>query len=105
MLEPVWDTGGKRLEMVIVSRIEEGGVADRCGVWEGDEVMRVNGRPVREAGWVGTRSSLDGMPNQIYVKTQNFHIDFLMVTINFNMKHNFFEQWIKDLYSQLQVSL
>jgi hypothetical protein len=29
-------------------------------VWEGDEVTRVNGRSVREAGWVGTRSSLDG---------------------------------------------
>ena len=44
----------------MVSRVEEGGVADRCGVCEGDEVMRVNGRAVREVGWVGTRSSLDG---------------------------------------------
>ena len=54
MLEPVWDSGGNRLETVLVSRVEEGG-------WEGDEVTRVNGRGVREAGWVGTRSSLDGM--------------------------------------------
>ena len=60
ILEPVWDSAGNRLETVIVSGVEEGGVADRCGVWEGDEVTRVNGRSVREAGWVGTRSSLDG---------------------------------------------
>ena len=62
MLEPVWDAGGNRLETVLVSRVKEGGVADRCGVWEGDEVTRVNGRSVKEAGWVGTRSSLDGKP-------------------------------------------
>ena len=60
MLEPVWDAGGNRLETVLVSRVEEGGVADRCGVWEGDEVTKVNGKNVKEAGWVGTRSSLDG---------------------------------------------
>ena len=60
ILEPNWDSGGNRLETVMVSRVEEGGVADHCGVWEGDEVVRVNGRPVKEAGWVGTRSALDG---------------------------------------------
>ena len=61
MLEPVWDAGGNRLETVLVARVDEGGVADRCGVWEGDEVMSVNGRSVKETGWVGARSSLDGM--------------------------------------------
>ena len=44
----------------MVSKVTEGGVADQCGVWEGDEVTRVNGRAVRDAGWVGTISSLDG---------------------------------------------
>lgn len=44
----------------MVSGVAEGGMADHCGVWEGDEVIRVNGRGVKEAGWVGTRSSLDG---------------------------------------------
>ena len=51
----------------MVSRVEEGGVADRCGVWEGDEVMSVNGRAVREAGWVGTRSALDGKFEKITI--------------------------------------
>lgn len=60
ILEPGWDAGGKRLETVMVSKVTEGGVADQCGVWEGDEVMRVNGRAVKDAGWVGTMSSLDG---------------------------------------------
>ena len=59
-LEPYWDSGGNRLETVVVGRVVEGGAADRCGVWEGDEVLRVNGRGVRDAGWVGTRSALDG---------------------------------------------
>ena len=58
----------------MVSRVEEGGVADRCGVWEGDEVMSVNGRAVREAGWVGTRSALDGKFAQYFLlKKFYFH--------------------------------
>ncbi|CAI7997324.1 T-lymphoma invasion and metastasis-inducing protein 1, partial [Geodia barretti] len=69
MLEPVWDVGGNRLETVLVSRVEEGGVADRCGVWEGDEMARMNGRSVREAGWVGTRSSLDAPTVSLSLKT------------------------------------
>jgi hypothetical protein len=38
-------------------------------VWEGDEVTRVNGRSVREAGWVGTRSSLDAPTVSLSLKT------------------------------------
>ena len=49
----------------MVSKVTEGGVADQCGVWEGDEVTRVNGRAVRDAGWVGTISSLDGKKNSL----------------------------------------
>ena len=78
-LELGWDMGGKRLETVKVSRVEEGGMADCCGMWEGDEVIRVNGRGVKEAGWVGTMSSLDGKKshkvhtkNVLYCGIQNY---------------------------------
>ena len=65
--EPGWDAGGKRLETVMVSKVTEGGVADQCGVWEGDEVMRVNGRAARDT-W-GTLEKIDsGYYNEVYVR-------------------------------------
>ena len=60
VLNPEWNGAGNGLETVVVDSVQEGGVADGCGVCGGDEVMSVNGRGVRELGWEGVEAALTG---------------------------------------------
>ncbi|AUX24829.1 hypothetical protein SOCEGT47_053690 [Sorangium cellulosum] len=47
---------------VVISRIIEGGPAERAGLRPGDEVLEIAGRPVRRISSIQVRAALDAVP-------------------------------------------